>query len=81
MNKTNNKRLEQIAFQGAQCDAVEAREMARQLLEKREVKLRQFDEFSICHFGASEDYAKGYIDAQNNANKAIAAAGISIKGE
>lgn len=50
-------------------------------LEAREVVLRQFDEFSICHFGASEDYAKGYIDAQNNANKAIAAAGISIKGE
>lgn len=149
MNKTNNKRLEQIAFRGAQCDAIEAREMARQLMEKdarlteletvektsearkqglirahkmfqrqrdravaaekrlaevrgynldlaeesrqyqqriaeleaREVALRQFDEFSICHFGGSEDYAKGYIDAQNNANKAICAAGISIKGE
>ncbi|NCB85922.1 MAG: hypothetical protein EOM43_00235 [Gammaproteobacteria bacterium] len=32
MNKTNKNRLEEIAFRGAQCDAVEAREMARQLL-------------------------------------------------
>jgi len=50
-------------------------------LEARQVNLRQFDEFAICHFGASEDYAKGYIDAQNNAKKAIAAAGIGIKKE
>lgn len=32
MNKTSKNRLEEIAFRGAQCDAVEAREMARQLL-------------------------------------------------
>ena len=52
-------------------------------LEAREVVIRQFDEFSICHFGASEDYAKGYIDCQKNYNKALGAASIlvSIKGE
>ena len=52
-------------------------------LEAREVVIRQFDEFSICHFGASEDYAEGYIDCQKNYNKALGAASIlvSIKGE
>lgn len=52
-------------------------------LESREVVIRQFDEFSICHFGGSEDYAKGYIDCQKNYNKALGAASIlvSIKGE
>lgn len=52
-------------------------------LEAREVKMKQFTEFQICHYGASEDYAKGYIDCQKNYNKALGAAGIlvSINGE
>lgn len=52
-------------------------------LEAREVKVKQFSEFQICHYGASEDYAKGYIDCQKNYNKALGAASIlvSIKGE
>lgn len=52
-------------------------------LEAREVKVKQFSEFQICHYGATEDYAKGYIDCQKNYNKALGAAGIlvSINGE
>lgn len=52
-------------------------------LEAREVKVKQFSEFQICHYGASEDYAKGYIDCQKNYNKALGAASIlvSIGGE
>ncbi|HDK8911893.1 TPA: hypothetical protein PVD63_002486 [Escherichia coli] len=41
--------------------------------------VKQFSEFQICHYGATEDYAKGYIDCQNNYNKVLfSAAG---KGE
>lgn len=41
--------------------------------------VKQFSEFQICHYGATEAYAKGYIDCQNNYNKVLfAAAG---KGE
>ena len=41
--------------------------------------VKQYSEFQICHYGATEDYAKGYIDCQNNYNKVLfAAAG---KGE
>lgn len=47
----------------------------------REVAVKQFDDFQIVHYGATEDYAKGYIDCQNNYNKALAAAGIGVKGE
>ncbi|EOD3174261.1 ead/Ea22-like family protein [Citrobacter freundii] len=46
-----------------------------------EVAVKQFDDFKIVHYGATEDYAKGYIDCQNNYNKALAAAGIGVKGE
>ncbi|WP_312768655.1 ead/Ea22-like family protein [Enterobacter soli] len=42
--------------------------------------VKQFSEFQICHYGASEDYAKGYIDCQNNYNKILFAAGTA-KGE
>ncbi|EAB1581657.1 ead/Ea22-like family protein [Salmonella enterica] len=49
-------------------------------LEARAVVVKQFDDFQIVHYGGSEDYAKGYIDCQNNYNKAIAAAGIKVKG-
>lgn len=41
--------------------------------------VKQFSEFQIFHYGATEDYAKGYIDCQNNYNKVLfASAG---KGE
>lgn len=50
-------------------------------LEAREVAVKQFDDFQIVHYGATEDYAKGYIDCQNNYNKALTAAGIAVKGE
>ncbi|EMG7110075.1 hypothetical protein V5J96_001281 [Enterobacter cloacae] len=36
--------------------------------------VKQFSEFQICHYGATEDYAKGYIDCQNNYNKVLFAA-------
>lgn len=41
--------------------------------------VKQFSEFQICHYGATEDYAKGYIDCQNNYNKVLFAA--AAKGE
>lgn len=44
-----------------------------------EIELKQFDHFQICHYGAEEKYADGYIDAQNNANKAIEKAGLKVK--
>lgn len=47
--------------------------------EAIEIELKQFDHFQICHFGADERYAYGYIDAQNNANKAIKQAGLKVK--
>ncbi len=50
-------------------------------LESRTVVVKQFDDFQIVHYGGSEDYAKGYIDCQNNYNKALSAAGIGVKGE
>lgn len=50
-------------------------------LESRTVVVKQFDDFQIVHYGGSEDYAKGYIDCQNNYNKALASAGIGAKGE
>ncbi|MDW2646426.1 hypothetical protein RYZ59_23015 [Citrobacter sp. HN-141] len=50
-------------------------------LESRTVVVKQFDDFQIVHYGGSEDYAKGYIDCQNNYNKALVAAGIGVKGE
>lgn len=59
---------------------LEAAEKCIAELEARAVTIKQFDEFQICHYGASEDYAKGYIDCQNNYNKALNAAGIG-KGE
>ncbi|HHS1135593.1 TPA: ead/Ea22-like family protein [Salmonella enterica subsp. enterica] len=50
-------------------------------LEARTVVVKQFDDFQIVHYNGSEDYAKGYIDCQNNYNKALTAAGIKVKGE
>ena len=60
---------------------MEAAEKRIAELEAREVAVKQFDDFQIVHYGATEDYAKGYIDCQNNYNKALAAAGIGVKGE
>ncbi|MEG9611447.1 ead/Ea22-like family protein [Citrobacter portucalensis] len=50
-------------------------------MEVREVVVKQFDDFQIVHYGGSEDYAKGYIDCQNNYNKALTGAGIGVKGD
>ncbi|EPO0565469.1 ead/Ea22-like family protein [Klebsiella pneumoniae] len=46
-------------------------------LESRTVTVKQYDEFQICHYGVTEDYAKGYIDCQNNFSKWLTAAGIN----
>lgn len=61
-------------------DDLEAAEKRIAELEAREVAVKQFDDFQIVHYGGSEDYAKGYIDCQNNYNKALSAAGIGVKG-
>ncbi|WP_154919621.1 hypothetical protein [Klebsiella michiganensis] len=50
-------------------------------LESRTVTVKQYDEFQICHYGATEDYAKGYIDCQNNFFKWLTAAGIKLEAE
>ena len=50
-------------------------------LESRTVTVKQFDEFQICHYGATEDYAKGYIDCQNNFFKWLTAEGIKVEAE
>ena len=50
-------------------------------LEAGTVAVKLFGDFQIVHYGGSEDYAKGYIDCQNNYNKALAAAGIGVKVE
>ncbi|HIC8818151.1 TPA: hypothetical protein ACW70R_003409 [Klebsiella pneumoniae] len=65
-------------------ELVEALEKAQQRisqLESRTVTVKQYDEFQICHYGATEDYAKGYIDCQNNFSKWLAAAGIKVEAE
>lgn len=60
---------------------LEAAEKRIAELEARTVVVKQFDDFQIVHYGGSEDYAKCYIDCQNNYNKALTAAGIGVKGE
>ncbi|HHG1350774.1 TPA: ead/Ea22-like family protein [Klebsiella pneumoniae] len=50
-------------------------------VESRTVTVKQYDEFQICHYGATEDYAKGYIDCQNNFFKWLTAAGIKWEAE
>ncbi|EOH0528251.1 ead/Ea22-like family protein [Klebsiella aerogenes] len=49
--------------------------------ESRTVTVKRFDEFQICHYGTTEDYAKGYIDCQNNFFKWLTAAGIKVEAE
>ncbi|ECF4924729.1 TPA: ead/Ea22-like family protein [Salmonella enterica subsp. indica] len=48
-------------------------------LESRTVTVKLYDDFQLCHYGATDDYAKGYIDSQNNFTKWLAAAGIGVK--
>ncbi|MDM2779263.1 ead/Ea22-like family protein [Citrobacter sp. Cpo142] len=84
-DKTSAARLEAIdrthkMFQRER-DRADAAEKRIAELEARKVAVKQFDDFQIVHYGGSEDYAKGYTDCQNNYNKAIAAAGIGVKGE
>lgn len=62
-------------------DELESAEKRIAELEAGTVVVKQFDDFQIVHYGATEDYAKGYIDCQNNYNKALTAAGIGVKGE
>lgn len=50
-------------------------------LESRTVTVKLYDDFQLCHYGATEDYAKGYIDSQNNFTKWLAAAGINVEAE
>lgn len=61
-------------------DELEAAEKRIAEMQALASGVKQFSEFQICHYGATEDYAKGYIDCQNNYNKALAAAGIGVKG-
>lgn len=62
-------------------EKLEAAEKRMAELEARTITVKQFDDFQIVNYGGSEDYAKGYIDCQNNYNKALTAAGIGVKGE
>lgn len=55
-------------------DEQEAAEKRISELEALGSCVKQFSEFQICHYGATEDYAKGYIDCQNNYNKVLFAA-------
>lgn len=51
-------------------------------LESRTVTVKLYGDFQLCHYGTTEEYAKGYIDCQNNFTKWLAAAGIQvIEGE
>ena len=58
---------------------LEAAEKRIAELESAARGVKQYSEFQICHYGATEDYAKGYIDCQNNYNKVLFAA--NGKGE
>lgn len=55
-------------------DELEAAEKRIAELEALARGVKQYSEFQICHYGATEDYAKGYIDCQNNYNKVLFAA-------
>ncbi|MEB7914791.1 ead/Ea22-like family protein [Citrobacter portucalensis] len=81
-----NKHLELAIRKAEGCSEAlrrktEAAEKRIAELEAGTVVVKQFDDFQIVHYGGSEDYAKGYIDCQNNYNKALTAAGIGVKGE
>ena len=79
-NAELNSTLERWAVDRAQ-SASELDEAEKRIAELETLArgMKQFSEFQICHYGTTEDYAKGYIDCQNNYNKVLfAAAG---KGE
>ena len=63
----------------ANSEKLEAAEKRIAELEAGTVAVKQLDDFQIVHYGGSEDYAKGYIDCQNNYNKAFDAAGIKLE--
>lgn len=80
--KTATKAFQSTGFSLLEAEEkLKAAEKRMAELEARKVAVKQFDDFQIVHYGATEDYAKGYIDCQNNYNKALAAAGIGVKGE
>ena len=60
-------------------DELEAKDKQIVELEALARGVKQFSEFQVCHYGATEDYAKGYIDCQHNYNKVLFAA--ADKGE
>ncbi|MCU2521152.1 ead/Ea22-like family protein [Enterobacter hormaechei subsp. steigerwaltii] len=79
-NAELNSTLERWAVDRAQsASELEAAEKRIAELEALAHGVKQFSEFQICHYGATEDYAKGYIDCQNNYNKVLFAA--AAKGE
>ena len=81
MSLKDTNMLAKLALRSvALLDELEASEKRIAELEALARGVKQFSEFQICHYGATEDYAKGYIDCQNNYNKALAAAGIGVKG-
>ncbi|WON77536.1 hypothetical protein [Serratia sp. UGAL515B_01] len=46
------------------------------------IKIKQYDEFAICHItGASDDYCKGWIDGRNSATNDAKKAGFTVEGE
>ena len=47
-------------------------------MESRTVTVKLYDDFQLCHYGTTEDYAKGYINCQNNFTKWLTAAGIQV---
>ncbi|CAM6807784.1 hypothetical protein [Enterobacter rongchengensis] len=80
MSLKDTNTLAKLALRSvALLDELEAKDKRIAELEALARGVKQFSEFQICHYGATEDYAKGYIDCQNNYNKVLfAAAG---KGE
>ncbi|EHW9667347.1 ead/Ea22-like family protein [Salmonella enterica subsp. enterica serovar Agbeni] len=69
--------LDQRLIEYAGIATREARRVAE--LEARTVTVKLYDDFQLCHYGTTEDYAKGYIDSQNNFTKWLSAAGIKVK--
>ncbi|EAN2380937.1 ead/Ea22-like family protein [Salmonella enterica] len=68
-----------IAERGKDISELEAAQQRIAELEARTVTVKLYDDFQLCHYGATDDYAKGYIDSQNNFTKWLAAAGIGVK--
>ncbi|HDT1124128.1 TPA: hypothetical protein QHS45_003555 [Klebsiella aerogenes] len=75
------REIEHVEVTGKLISEIDIRDKRIAELESRTVTVKQFDEFQICHYGATEDYAKGYIDCQNNFFKWLTAAGIKWEAE